>query len=204
MTAMTLFWSSRSPFARKVAICSHELALADQIELKAVTVMTGMVNPEVSRHNPLSKIPVLVLESGEALLDSAVICAYLNERADAALVPRDPALRWRALTIEAMSDGALDALIYLRNEMARQKPKAEIVAALEIKCAQALDRLEMKAETLSALHPSIAEIAIGCFLGYLDFRFTALDWRAHRPNLEALYAELCTRPSFELTGHKES
>lgn len=204
MQDMKLFWSPRSPFARKVTVCAHELGLADAIELVPVVVATPLVNPEVSLHNPLSKIPALILRDGSTILDSAVICEYLNAVRGAELVPSDTTVRWRALTVQAVADGLLDALILLRNERARPTPDNAIAEALDRKCAQALDWLENKAGDLGANAPTVGEITVGCALLYLDFRFASFNWRAGRPALDALCSALSARPSFVATQHQDN
>lgn len=204
MEKMRLFWSSRSPFARKVTVCSHELRLAPRLDLVPVTVATSIVNPDVSLYNPLSKIPTLVLADGTALLDSAVICEFLNALGGGDLIPEDPPLRWRALTIQAIADGLLDALILLRNERTRKAPDEAITSALQTKCDQALGRLEDEVATLKSDAPGIGEIATGCVLGYLDFRFPSLDWRTNCPDLARLHDELARRPSFDATQHRDN
>lgn len=198
-----LLWSSRSPFARKVTACAHELGLTAEIELVPVTVATPVVNLDVSRHNPLSKIPTLVLEDGTALLDSGVICEFLDATAGNKLIPQVSAARWRALTIQAIADGLLDALILWRNELARTAPVENIATALRTKCEQALDRLNQEAAALNADAPGISELATGCALGYLDFRFASFGWRDHRPALAAFYRALSQRPSFVATEHRD-
>lgn len=195
---MKLHWSPRSPFVRKVMIAAHELGLHERIELvRSVADMTRP-NSAIMGDNPLSKIPTMTLENGEPIFDSVVICEYLDDLAGGGrLFPAHGPDRWRALTWHALATGLLDVLVLWRNE--RDKPKErqtpEWLSAFATKVDASLDRLESLVLCLDEASFGIGHIAIGCALGYLDFRFTNLDWRAKRPALTAWQTQFKSRPS---------
>jgi glutathione S-transferase len=181
-----LHWSPRSPFVRKVMIAAQVAGLADRIECVRSLAAATKPNPEIMRDNPLSKIPTLVLDDGSALYDSPVICEYFDGLHDGPkLFPAGGPARLTALRRQALGDGLLDVLLLWRGEQlrpeARQSP--DHLAAFEAKTWAALDALEREAPDLAKSAFNIGHIAIGCALGYLDFRFPELDWRAGRPQL---------------------
>jgi glutathione S-transferase len=192
---MKLHWSPRSPYVRKVMICAHELGLVDELELVRSVAAMLKPNEHLMRDNPLSKIPTLVLADGFALFDSVVICEYLNDLRDGALFPAQGLDKWQALRWHAFGDGLLDALILWRNEREREVPLPALLAAFELKTRN----LDDEAQALAEMPFSIGHVAVGCALGYLDYRFGALNWRALAPRLAQWHAELSTRPSFHLT-----
>ena len=114
--AMRLFWSSRSPFARKVMIAAHELGVAAEITTERVVVDAADPNRRVMHFNPLGRIPTLILGDGRVLHDSAVIIEYLNTRFAGRLVPGSGRERWDALTLQALADGVMEADLRLLEE----------------------------------------------------------------------------------------
>jgi glutathione S-transferase len=197
--ALRLHWSPKSPYVRKVLICAHELGLADRLELVRSVAAMSKPNARLMQDNPLSKIPTLVLEDGFALFDSAVICEYLDELGAGTLFPRAGSDKWQALRWHAFGDGLLDALILWRNERERAAPLPALLEAFELKTRAALKQLDDEAQALNETAFSIGHIALGCALGYLDYRFDAFGWRAQAPRLAEWYAEVCTRPAFQAT-----
>jgi glutathione S-transferase len=200
---LTMHWSPRSPFVRKVMIVAHELGIADGLTLVRTRAAMAEVNAALSADNPLNKLPTLVLEDGTAIYDSAVICDYLDfERR---LHPGDHAARIDALRRQALGDGLLDLLVLWRNERDRpvEKQSPAHMAAWEAKVDQTLDRLE--ADTAKNRdHPfDIGDIAIGCALGYADFRFAGIGWRSGRPALTAWASTFEARPSALATQAKD-
>jgi glutathione S-transferase len=200
MTAtMKLHWSPKSPYVRKVMICAHELGLVNRLEL--VRSVAAMLKPNLAimADNPLSKIPTLVREDGLTLFDSAVICEYLNDMAGGTLFPSDGDAKWQALRWHAFGDGLLDALILWRNEREREQPLKALLDAFELKTLASLKLLNDEAAALGNVPFSIGHVSIGCALGYLDYRFAAMGWRAQAPQLADCFARLSTRPSFKAT-----
>ncbi len=194
---MRLHWSPRSPFVRKVMVCAHELGLAGRIEKLRTVVAMGAPHMELLRDNPLGRIPTLITDEGSVLYDSLVICEYLDELAGGKLFKdRLQSLRWHAL-----GDGMLDTCILWRNE--RDKPAVrqtpEWLGNFELKIRNALDSLEGEAAALEAAPIGIGHVALGCALGYLDFRFTDLHWRESRPRITAWFARFAARASMKET-----
>lgn len=196
---MKLHWSPKSPYVRKVMVCAHELQVQQELHLVRSVAAMLKPNPQIMHDNPLSKIPTLVLDDGLALFDSVVICEYLNDRAGGSLFPLQAAARWQALRWHALGDGLLDALILWRNERERAQPLAALIDAFDLKTRASLRLLEAEAKALAGAPLSIGQVAVGCALGYLDYRFDALGWRNLAPALAAWNAQLAGRPSFKAT-----
>ena len=198
---MKLFMSPASPFARKARIIVRELDLTRLVEEISTNPATS---EELRKVNPLGKIPALVLDDGSALVDSRVICEYLNDLGGGKFFPT-PGLwsqssggRWRALALQAVGDGIADAAvasIYERRRPEEQQNKDAIARYMKA-VNSALDALERArfAET-----PAIGEIAVGCAIGYLDFRDVIPGWRETRPNLAAWYEKFAKYPSVVAT-----
>lgn len=198
-TMMKLHWSPKSPYVRKVMVCAHELGVVDRIELVRSVAAMLKPNPRLMEDNPLSKIPTLVLPDGFALFDSGVICEYLNDQATGPLFPHEPTDKWQALRWHAFGDGLLDAAILWRNEREREQPLPALIDAFEQKTRASLRQLDDEAQALAETPFSIGHIALGCALGYLDYRFDSVGWRGLAPRLAEWEAELRQRPSFQLT-----
>jgi glutathione S-transferase len=196
---LKLHWSPKSPYVRKVMVCARELGLLDRLELVRSVAAMLKPNERLMQDNPLSKIPTLVLDDGSTLFDSVVICEYLNELGGGTLFPSQGRDKWQALRWHAFGDGLLDALILWRNERERVQPLPALTAAFELKTRAALKQLDDEATALAQAPFSIGSIAVGCALGYLDYRFDTLGWRALAPRLAAWQAELGKRPSMRDT-----
>lgn len=197
---MKLLYSPASPYARKVLVLAHETGLIDRIAVTVAGASPTGPAPEVAAHNPLGKIPALVLEDGTALYDSRVICEYLDGlSAGPRLFPEGPA-RWDALTRQALADGLLDAALLTRYERVL-RPEAQRWAAWEAgqvaKITAALDRFEALVADMPVL--DIGTVAMACALGYLDLRFPDPAWRAGRPATAAWSAVFEGRPSMVAT-----
>lgn len=200
---MKLLWSSRSPYVRKVMICAHEAGLADRIERIASVVSISRPNPDVMRHNPLGKIPTLILDDGRVLYDSIVICEYFDGLAPAPrLFPARGEPRWQALRRHALGNGMLDTLLLWRSEAAkpaaRQTP--EWLDGFTLKIRNALDTIEADAEAMAAGGFDIGHVGVGAALAYLDFRFGELDWRANHPRAAAWMQQFSQRDSVAKTA----
>ncbi len=187
-----------SPFARKVRIAAAVLELDDQIEV----VAADMSDPENSlrAQNPLGKVPALVLDSGVAIYDSAVIVEYLDFLAGGGkIIPATPPKRFCSLTQQALADGIMEAAVLIRYETLWREPdkrSEKWIAYQGDKIARGLATFEPALpEELS----DIGTISLACALGYLDLRFEGA-WRADHPALVAwldLFA--AATPSFEET-----
>jgi glutathione S-transferase len=158
-------------------------------------------NSGIGRDNPLGKIPALVTDGGEVLYDSPVICEYLDALHDGRkLYPPAGGSRWTALRRQALADGITDAAVLQRIEGRRpiaQQSDAWIARQGQV-VERGLDALEEEAENLAG-GITIGHIAIGCALGYLDFRFPSDDWRRTRGGLARWYREFASRPSMQKT-----
>jgi glutathione S-transferase len=196
---LRLHWSPKSPYVRKVMICAHELGLVDRLELVRSVAAMLKPNARLMDDNPLSKIPTLVLDDGFALFDSVVICEYLDDLAQGSLFPKQGPDKWQALRWHALGDGLLDALILWRNEREREVPLSTLMDAFELKTRAALKVLDDEAQALAETGVSIGHVTIGCALGYLDYRFDALGWRAIAPRLAEWQSDIARRPSFQST-----
>lgn len=196
---MKLHWSPKSPYVRKVMIAAHEAGVLDRIE--RVRSVAAMLKPNAAlmADNPLSKIPTLVRADGRTLFDSVVICEYLDDLGGTALFPAEGEARWAALRWHALGDGLLDALILWRNEREREVPLAALLDAFELKTRASLTLLDGEAAALADAPFSIGHLTLGCALGYLDYRFDALGWRAIAPSLARWFETLRRRPSFQAT-----
>lgn len=201
---MQLRYSSTSPYVRKVLVTAIERDLDKRIE----RISTSTLDPKsgLSNDNPLGKVPALIMDDGEALYDSPVICEYLDSlHQGAKLFPAEGPARWRALRQQALCDGILDAAI-LRMLESKRRPEAlrwpDWIALQSGKVSRALDRLEAEAAQLEG-PLTIGQIAVGCTLGYLDFRFGDEDWRPAHPKLAAWHAEFAKRPSMLETVPKD-
>ena len=185
---MKLAYSPASPYVRKVNACAIARGIDKQIERWKV----GTTDPALLDFNPLSKVPTLITDDGMHLFDSPVICEYLDSVGSVPKLfpPAGPA-RWKALSQEALADGILDATQPRRREVAlpQDEGRKSYIALQQGKVARALDTLEKDADSLGML-TTIGEIAIGCALGYLDFRYANEPWRPGHPKLEAWYAKV--------------
>jgi len=197
--SLTLHWSPKSPYVRKVMVCAHELGIVPRLDLVRSVAAMLKPNPAIMAVNPLSKIPTLVREDGSALFDSVVICEYLDTLAGGSLFPAEGEARWQALRWHAFGDGLLDALILWRNEREREAPLEALIAAFDLKTRASLRQLDDEAQALNETALSIGHIAIGCALGYLDYRFDTLGWRAAAPRLAEWVDETRSRASFKNT-----
>ena len=194
---MKLHWSPRSPFVRKVMIVLHETGLAEKVERHRSVVAVQMPTPsEVLADNPLGKIPALVTEDGCRLVDSRVICEYLDLRAGAGLFAVEPGARICQLTWQALADGMTDVLLIWRTELSRDGGPWEAVAdGWRIKVRATMARFEAEAGAIAAAPFGIGHIALVCMLGQLDFRWPDCGWRERFTQLAALEKELANRPS---------
>ena len=201
---MKLYWSSRSPFVRKVMVFAHECGLAGRIECERTLVAMTRPNAELLKINPTGKIPTLLLDDGSALYDSTVICEYLDSlHGGTKLFPPAGLARWTALRRHALGSNLLDNLMLWRNEMLRPQPQQspETLAAFEQKVRNAVAALEREADALAADPVGIGHVAIACALGYTDFRFAALGWRKGHDRIARWYDAFAQRPSMTATAH---
>jgi glutathione S-transferase len=200
---MKLTFSPASPFARKVRIAAIETGLIDKIEFVSATVAPGQVNEEYSRITPLKKLPVLILDNGDVILDSYVIVEYLDELAGGGkLIPTSGAERWKVKSDHSLLQGMLDSMLLCRYEgMVRPEPMRWKAWSDDHwnRAWTGMARFENKPETLSGPF-NIAQIGLVCVLGYADFRFGDCGWRKAYPKLDAFYQKMMERPSVKISA----
>ncbi|MGA2343772.1 MAG: glutathione S-transferase N-terminal domain-containing protein [Steroidobacteraceae bacterium] len=198
---MKLFYAVTSPFVRKCLVSAYELKLRERLELVPAAAHPINRDPAVVAVNPLGKVPALITDEGAVLIDSRVICEYLNTLGDGHLIPASGAARFRVLADQALADGLLDAAVLTRYETAVRPESlrwdAWIRGQLD-KVTCALAELERRAGELAG-RIDVGTIAIGCALGYLDFRYASMSWRDQHPAAAAWYAEFAQRESMAAT-----
>jgi glutathione S-transferase len=195
---MKLIGAITSPYVRKVRIVMAE----KKLDYQFVTEDVWAADTTISTANPLGKIPCLIMEGGEALFDSRVIVEYVDTLSPVGkLIPDRGRERAEVKTWEALADGLLDAAILARLEATWPgRKEGERSQAKKIyDSLGAMDRALAERSHCTGIHLSLADIAVGSALGYLDFRFPAIDWRGQHPNLGALYERLAQRQSFKDT-----
>jgi glutathione S-transferase len=195
---MELWYTTTSPFARKVRIAVAELGLTDQIALVRVDPWT---DDRLRERNPLSKVPTLVLDDGTALPESSLICEWLDHLSDERkLCPVQGPDRWRALRLQGIADGAATAVGRLFAD--EHRPETERSEAMMVRFAAARDSVldALEHEDLDG-EPRIGEVAVLALLGYLDFRWPERDWRSGRPRLANWAKLMFKRPSMASTVH---
>ncbi|MGF0337120.1 Glutathione S-transferase [Pseudomonas sp. NFACC19-2] len=194
---MQLIYAAASPFARKVRVLAAETGLLDRIELLDTAVLPTTLNERVNALNPLGKIPVLLTDDDQVLYDSRVICEYLDTlHAGAKLLPSGAA-RWQVLRLAALADGLMDAALLARYERGVRPAELQWAAWLDGqlgKVQRSLAELERQVERLQG-PLDLGQIGVACALGYLDFRFADLDWRAAHPGLAAFQQTFAQRAS---------
>jgi glutathione S-transferase len=202
MAPITLHWSPRSPFVRKVMVAAHELGLADRLALRRTVVQMTEPNLDLLPDNPLSRIPTLVLEDGTVLIDSGVICEYLDSLAGGGrIIPSSGPARWVELSRHALASGLLEILILWRNERNKsvEKQTPAWLTSFDTKTHATLAKFERSIVPIGAGPLGLSSIALGCCLSYLDFRFDDLNWRADYPALAAWHEQFRQRPSAKAT-----
>lgn len=198
---MKLIASLTSPYARKVRIVLHE----KRIDCPLTVDIPWNADSQVPNFNPLGKVPVLVLDDGSTLFDSRVIVDYLDHLTPVSrLVPSEHRKAVQVKRWEALADGICDAGIAVVLE--RKRPAAKQDADW---IARQLGKIEAGLKTLSedlaerswcnGEGYTLADIAVGCCLGYLDLRFAEIDWRGPYPNLAKFADKLAQRPAFAET-----
>ena len=198
---MKLIGSTTSPYVRKVRIVMSEKKLDYQFVAEDVWA----ADTQMAQYNPLGKVPCLLMEGGEAVFDSRVIVEYLDTLSPVGkLIPQSGRERAEVKTWEALADGLLDAAILarmeaiwtLRTEAQRSQAWIDRQMSKIDHALRAMSHGLADKAFCSGIHLSLSDIAVGCALGYLDFRFPQLPWRSDYPNLLKLSDKLAQRPSF--------
>ena len=196
---MQLIGSLSSPYVRKVRVVIAEKSLDCPLLLEDV----WSADTKIQQSNPLGKVPCLMLDDGRALYDSRVICDYLDSLPPAhTLIPASGSERIEVLRWQALADGVLDAGVLIRLEHTQRGPHERSERWLTRQRGKVAAGLAAMASDLSGhewctgTHFLLADIAVGCALGWLAFRLPEIDWRSQHPPLAKHYAKLMTRSSF--------
>jgi glutathione S-transferase len=201
---MKLTFSPGSPFARKVRIAAIELGLIDKIELTPASVAPTQPNEAYSHDiSPLRKLPALILDDGNVIVDSYVITEYLDELAGGGkLIPASGAARWKVKTEHAILQGMTDAMLLCRYETA-VRPKELLwqkwVDDQWDRAWQGLTRFENQPDVFTR-SLDVTQIALVCVLGYADFRFADCGWRKAFPKLDAFHEKMLQRESVKVSA----
>lgn len=198
---MKLIGATASPYVRKVRVVMAE----KKLDYQFVQENVWAADTTISASNPLGKVPCLVMEGGEAVFDSRVIVEYLDTLSPVGkLIPPQGRERAEVKTWEALADGVADAAILARLETvwAHRKEGERSQAWIDYQLRKVGDGLKSMSQGLgdkpycSGIHLSLSDIAVGCTLGWLEFRFPEIAWRSEYPNLGKLMDKLMQRPSF--------
>ncbi len=194
---MQLIYSPLSPFARKVRVVLAEKGMEDRVEMVAANPWE---DPEsLTRANPISQVPTLILDDGSALHDSPIICAWLDAHGDGQRLIPDGEAQWAVRRLEAVCDAIMETGVKLRQE--EMRPEGERSSTHPVRWARTIRRAF---DDLEAEGPggdlNLGEIALVCALEYIDFRAPYLNWREGRPNLVARHGALASRPSLRATA----
>jgi len=195
---MKLRFAHASPYVRKVRVLIREAGLTEKVDENEVHTTPMSTSDELWAENPTGRIPVLVLDDGSTLYDSRVITQYLdNQHGGRKLYPESGAARWMVMRQEAVAEGLLDSAVNIRYEMALRPESLrwnDWIEAQLRKVRSALDAMEADVGNLGE-EVTMAHIAFGAALGYLDYRFGDLGWRAAHPKLAAWYEAFEKRPA---------
>ncbi len=199
---LRLIASPTSPYARKVRIVMSEKRIECEVEMTDV----WSAETTISRYNPLGKVPCLIMDDGGAVFDSRVIVEYLDTLTPVGhLIPPAGRQRVEVRTWEALADGIVDAAVLVRLEHTQRQAAQRSQAWIDRHLEKARRGLVAASEALAEKnwcndeHFTLADIALGVALGYLDFRLPEMNWRAEHANLARHYEKLATRPSFQET-----
>ncbi|MNK72817.1 putative GST-like protein YibF [compost metagenome] len=197
---MKIFYSPASPFVRKCMVIAHELGLADRIEKLPSAAGPVARDQTIIPANPLGQVPTFITDDGQILFDSPVVCEYLNDLGGGPFFPTGKT-RWQVLTEQSMGDGMLGAALLARYETVLRPEALRWDGWVEGQLGKVRDGLALIEKNAAGLEGrlDIGTITIGCALGYLDFRFPSLDWRASHPATAAWYETFSQRPSMQAT-----
>ncbi len=199
---MKLIGSLTSPYVRKVRVVLAEKKLDYALELENVWT----AETKIHMSNPLGKVPCLLMEDGSTLYDSRVIVEYLDTLTPVGkLLPPNGRDRTDVKVWEALADGVTDAAVLVRLEKTLRPEEQQSGAWMERQMFKVHAGLHTMSVNLGDTpfckgnHYTLADVAVGCCLGWLSFRFPDLDWRADYANLARLFDKLSERPSFKET-----
>lgn len=199
---MKLIGSLTSPYVRKVRIVMAEKKLDYELVLDDVWAKDA----QIQEHNPLGKVPCLIMDDQGSLFDSRVIVEYLDTLSPVGrLIPQHGRDRAAVKCWEAIADGVLDAAITIRVEHTQRPPELRSEPWIQRQRDKIVAALESMSSTLGedsfcmGVNFSLADIAVGCALSYIELRYPDISWRTNYPNLARLQDKLDSRPSFDST-----
>ncbi|MFL6636633.1 MAG: glutathione S-transferase family protein [Massilia sp.] len=199
---MKLIGSFTSAYVRKARVVLAEKKLDYQFELENVWAP----ETKIASSNPLGKVPCLVMEDGSTMYDSRVIAEYLDTLTPVCkLLPANSRDRANVKVWEALADGVLDAAVLAFLERTWRPGEQQSQAWFDRQMGKVHGGLAVMSENLGeqpfcmGIHYTLADVAVGCTLGWLSFRFPDIDWRTPYPNLARLFDKLSERPSFKDT-----
>lgn len=198
---MQLIMSPASPYVRMARVTLREAGLTDLVEEVAVQTNALATAPEVAAANPAGKIPALVRDDGPALYDSRVICRYFDSLTSAGLYPERRI--WEVLTLEATGQALADsavAMVYEERFKGTDGRCGDWIEAQWAKVARILGALESRWMSHLSGPADAGHIAVGCALGYLDFRLDDRGWRSLAPGLAGWAEGFAERPSMVETA----
>lgn len=202
---MKLLGSHASPYVRKVRVVMAEKKLDYEFVLEDVWAS----DTKIQQSNPLGKVPCLIMEDGGAMFDSRVVVEYLDTLSPVGkLVPPNGRERAEVKCWEALADGVADAAILVRLEKTKRPESQQSPEWIK----RQMDKVHAGLKAMSTglkdkpycagTHYSLADVAVGCTLDWLTFRFPEIKWRDDYPNLGKLFDKLSERPSFKETMPK--
>jgi len=200
---MELYYSPTSPYARKARAVIIEKGL--EASVKTTAVIPYENPPKLLRANPLCKVPALVLENGDALFDSPVICAYLDGQGEGPkLIPDDQDRLWPVMKQQALADGMLDAtyLTVMETKRDPSQRSKDWTDRLQDAIIRTLDIAETD-YSLPSQNPDLGQLTLAIALEYLDLRMDELNWRQGRAKLTAWHEQLTNRESLLKTRPQE-
>ena len=198
---MRLIGAVTSPYVRKVRVVLAE----KKLDYKFLPENVWADDTQIGAANPLGKVPCLVMDGQDAVFDSRVIVEYLDTLSPVGkLIPPSGRQRVEVKTWEALADGLVDAAILARLEAtwAGRQDSERSQAWMDRQLGKVQASLKSMGQGLgdkpfcSGIHLSLSDIAVGCALGWLEFRFPQIDWRSEHPNLGKLLDKLMQRASF--------
>jgi glutathione S-transferase len=200
---MKLIGSVASPYVRKARVVLAEKKLDYVFELENVWAP----ETKIAAANPLGKVPCLVMEDGSTMYDSRVIAEYLDTLTPVCkLLPANSRDRANVKVREALADGVLDAAVLAYLERTRRPAGLQSQEWIDRQMGKVHGGLKVMSDNLGeqpfcmGIHYTLADVAVGCTLGWLAFRFPDIDWRGDYPNLARLFDKLSERPSFKDTA----
>jgi glutathione S-transferase len=199
---MKLLGSTASPFVRKVRVVLAE----KKLDCEFIREDVWSPDTTIQQANPLGQVPCLIMEDDSAMFDSHVIVEYLDTLTPVSkLIPSHGRERAAVKCWEALADGVLNAGILVRLEMTKRKPELQSQDWIARQMSKVHAGLKAMSAGLGELafcngaQYTLADVSVGCALGWLSFRFPDLNWRTEYPNLVKLFEKLSERPSFKET-----